>query len=330
MARTAFVLAMGFIILPLLLGVFLATAIGGWTSVAIAFISWFGLAALFIIFLRFALRAWWPVRDLIETTGRLADGDYSARVTSTDSAPLQEVVRSFNRMAERLESAEDGRRRLLADVGHELRTPLTIVRGELEAMADGVHELDEDRIRQLLGDPAVMERLLDDLTTLSTAEAGTLRIHREPTDVVRLTSDAVERLQPDAAAAGVTLLATAADGGRLLDAEIDPVRVREILLNLIGNGIRATPPGGRVSTTVVPVVVDGEEQLELTVEDNGVGIPPDHLDRVFDRFHKGPDSNGTGLGLTISRNLTEAHGGWITMDSTVGVGTTVTVRLPAD
>lgn len=330
MARTAFVLVMAFIILPLLLGVFLATAVGGWTSVVIALISWFGLAALFVIFLRFALRAWWPVRDLIETTGRLADGDYSARVPPTGSAPMREVVRSFNRMAERVESAEDGRRRLLADVGHELRTPLTIVRGELEAMADGVHELDEDRLRQLLGDLAVMERLLDDLATLSTAEAGTLRIHREPTDVVRLTSDAVERLEPDALAAGVTLTASATNGGRLLDAEIDPVRVREILLNLIGNAIRATPTGGRVSTTVTSVVVDGDEQLELTVEDNGAGIPPDQLDRVFERFHKGPDSTGTGLGLTISRNLAEAHGGRITVESTVGIGTTVTVRLPAD
>lgn len=328
MAGIAFVAMVCFIITPLVGGVILAAVFGGWTSVIVAVVSWLGLVALFAIFLRFALRGWRPIRALIGATGRLADGDYSARVKPTTAAPLREVVRSFNRMAERLESGEEARRRLLADVGHELRTPLTIVRGEIEAMADGVHELDESRLRLLLGDLAVMERLLDDLRTLSTAEAGTLRIHREPTDIRLLAAESVNRLGPDALATGVTLMLGDAEPDAPLEADVDPVRVREILDNLIANGIRATAGGGLVSVSTTLDSQDLHDHVIITVVDDGVGIPEDQLEQVFDRFNKGPSSAGSGLGLTISRNLVEAHGGEISLTSTVGSGTTVTVVLP--
>lgn len=333
MAGVAVIATLCFVAAPLIVGVILVAVFGGWTSVIVAIVSWFGLVVLLVIILRFAFRGWRPIRGLVSTAGRLAEGDYSARVRPTSAAPLAEVVRSFNRMATRLETGEEARRRLLADVGHELRTPLTIIRGEIEAMADGVHELSEDRLRLLLGDLAVMERLLDDLRTLSTAEAGTLRVHREPTDVTLLAAEAVDRFEPEAIEAGVTLRVidsvSAPDRATPVDAEVDPVRIREVLDNLIANGLRATNLGGRVSVAVTPSVVDAEvDSLSITVSDDGVGIPADEIDQVFDRFHKGVDSDGTGLGLTISRNLVEAHGGRIHLASTVGAGTTVTVILP--
>ena len=314
---------------PLLVAVVLAAVIGGWTSVVIALVSWIALGLLLAIGLRFALRAMWPVRSLIDTAGRLADGDYTARVDTNARAPFQPVVKSFNRMADRLERAEDERRRLVADVGHELRTPLTIIRGELEAMADGIRDLDQAQIEQLLIDIGVMERLLDDLQTLSRAEAGRLRIHRESIDLIQLTTEAVARFRNEAAEAGVTLTVEQAslDHGEL-EAELDPIRIREVLANLITNGLRATDSGGRVTLTVRRSNHDGTDQATIEVTDTGSGIGAEELNHVFDRFHRGRRSNGSGLGLTISRNLVEAHGGEISIKSTIGVGTSVYVRLP--
>lgn len=328
MAVIAVMTMLSLVIAPLVVGVILAAVFGGWNSVIVAFVFWLGMVTLLLIVLRFALRGWRPIRGLITTAGRLAEGDYSARVRPTSAAPLAEVVRSFNRMAEQLETGEEARRRLLADVGHELRTPLTIVRGEIEAMADGVHELNEDRLRQLLDDLAVMEHLLDDLRTLSTADAGRLRVHPEPTDVSLLAAEAVERFDTDAITTGVSLVLEPMPGPAV-EAEVDPVRIREVLDNLLANALRATASGGRVSVTVMPEAPDGvPESLAISVTDDGVGIPPDEVDQVFERFHKGSDSDGTGLGLTISRNLVEAHGGRIRLESEPGAGTTVTVELP--
>jgi two-component system sensor histidine kinase BaeS len=309
-------------VLPLLIGVVLAVTIGGWTSVAVAVVSWAGLAVVVGVGLRTALRSWYPVRSLIDTAGRLADGDYGARADPAGRGPVREVVDSFNRMAERLERTETERRRLLADVGHELRTPMTIIRGELEAMADGVRELDVPEVRRLLGDVDVMERLLDDLATLSTAEAGMLTVHREPTETIGLVRGVVDGLGGDAAAAGVTVEVTSTEPE--IEADIDPIRVREIVANLVGNALRATPPAGQI---VVSVERD-EDDLVITVADTGRGIPATEIDRVFDRFHKGPGSGGSGLGLTISRNLAVAHGGGITLTSEEGMGTTVTTTIP--
>ncbi len=313
---------------PLIVGVVLAVVVGGWTSVVIAIVSWIGLAVVVGVGLRIGVRSWRPVRSLIDTAGRLADGDYTARAFATGHTPVRPVVDSFNRMAERLQRTETDRRRLLADVGHELRTPLTIIRGELEAMADGVHQPGEPELRRLLDDVDVMERLLDDLSTLSTAEAGMLKIHREPTDVVGLVRAVVDGMRTEAAQVGVELdLVTVSEE---LDAEVDPVRLREIVGNIVANAIRAAQGGGQVVVTVEPEVDGADRWLAITVVDNGQGIPADEVERVFDRFHKGPGSNGTGLGLTISRNLALAHGGDLTLTSEEGQGTTVVARLPVD
>lgn len=274
-----------------------------------------------MLFVRSGIRTWRPVRNLIGAAGQLADGDYTVRVVPSGSASSRQVVRSFNEMAGRLESADEQRRQLLADLGHELRTPLTVIRGEIEAIADGVYEPDPEHLQILLEEVAVMERLLEDLRTLSMAEAGALALHVESTDLGSLVSDAVDGHRRIADAQAVAVSVQTAD---LAEVVVDPVRLREVVSNLVVNALRAMPDGGALIVTV------GSEsgQAVIRVRDSGIGIAPDELDRVFDRFRKGSTSAGSGLGLTITRDLVEAHGGLITISSEVAIGTTVEVRLP--
>ncbi len=318
----------GFIFILLLLigfGAFVATAIVGTTSIdrwVVVVITPLVALAVLALIARYYRRTLRPVRELIGAAGALADGDYSARVGTEGSAAIRPITRSFNDMAERLEHGEDARRRLLADLGHELRTPLAVVQGEIEAMLDGVHQPDTEHLELLLEEVAVMERLLEDLRTLSLAESGALSLHPEPVDLTALIEDALESHRRSAQASRVAV--TVVPGEPLGDVVIDPVRIREVLTNLIINAIRAMPDGGRLS-----VKTEREDDaIRIEVADTGVGIPADDLEQVFDRFRKGSTSSGSGLGLTISRDLIEAHGGKISISSKPGDGTSVTIVLP--
>jgi len=307
---------------PVVLGLVVASRLGGVDGLASVAIVWLLVAAVVVGALAVLARTWAPIRGLIVAAGRLADGDHTARAPDQGPVMTRPVVSSFNRMAARLQEADAQRRQLLADVGHELRTPLTVLRGDLEAMVDGVRPVDDEHLRALLADVAMVERLLDDLRTLSLAESGALVLDREPTDLGRLAGDVVDRLGRVAASADVDLRIATADDLRPVD--IDPVRIREVVSNLVVNAIGATPTGGTVTVTVRG---DGSRAI-ITVHDTGVGIPPDEAARVFERFHKGSGSSGTGLGLTISRDLVAAHDGTLTIAATSPAGTTMRVELP--
>jgi len=317
---------LGFLVIPLVAGAALTATFAGWTSVAVAVIFWIAFVAIGLLVARFAFRSFGPVRDLISSTSQLADGDYSARVSAETSPAMRPLVDSFNEMAERLELSDELRRRLLADVGHELRTPLTIVRGELEAMADGVREINRDELRLLLDDIADMERLLDDLRTLSTTEAGMVNLEKEPTDIVELAEDVTSRFAAQAAERDVILRTVTAAP---VYASIDPYRISQVISNVVANALRAVSTGDEIVVSVTQAQLEGAPAGMVEVQDNGSGISADRVDAVFDRFQKGADSNGSGLGLTISRDLVEAHGGTIEITSEVGAGTTVTVTLPS-
>ncbi len=317
-----------FLVVPLAAGVLFAATFAGWTSVAVAVVFWIALIVVAVIAVRLAFRNFRPIQELVSSTGRLAEGDYSARVASTDSPAMRPLVASFNQMAERLEISDELRRRLLADVGHELRTPLTIVRGHLEAMADGVRELDEEEIRRLLADVATMERLLDDLRTLSTTEAGMVELDLEPVDLAEVVEDLEGRFAHQAEELGVEVV-TRIEAGSV--AVADPYRISQVGTNLVVNALRAVSAGDRIELSARPGNLDDDTPAAvLEIRDSGTGIEPDRLDAVFDRFNKGVDSSGSGLGLTISRDLVHAHHGSIDISSELGVGTTVTVRLPAE
>jgi signal transduction histidine kinase len=264
--------------------------------------------------------------ELVEAADRVEHGDYTTRVTvpRTGPRPMRDLARGFNEMVTRLETDEAQRRRLLADVSHELRTPLTVVQGNIEAMLDGVHEVDEAHLGAILEETRVLGRLVDDLRTVALSESGSLPLHREPTDLAVVATDAVGAFRSTAQAAGVELGVEIADDIPLL--EVDPVRIREVISNLIANALRHTPAGG--SIVLDARVGDAGRAAVVTVRDTGSGIEPDLLPHVFDRFAKAAGSRGSGLGLAIARGLVEAHGGSIQVDSAPGRGSTFQFRIP--
>jgi signal transduction histidine kinase len=268
--------------------------------------------------------------DLVAAASRVEDGDYGVRVAAPRRGPrpLRDLVHGFNMMVERLAADERQRRALLADVSHELRTPLTIVQGNLEAIADGVHLPDPERVAAILEETRTLGRLVDDLRTIALAETGSLPLHREPTDPGFLVAEVAASFAAGFEAARVEL-ATAVPGV-LPVLYVDPVRVREIIANLLANALRHTPAGGTVRVRLAAARdQEGREAVAFTVADDGEGIAAGDLPHVFDRFWKGPGSRGSGLGLAIARNLVEAHGGRIEATSERGSGTTVRFTLPA-
>lgn len=260
--------------------------------------------------------------DLIEAAGRMEEGDYGARVAERGPGEARAIARAFNAMSARLEADEEERRRLLADVSHELRTPLSVIRGNLEGMLDGLYPADAAHLGVILEETQLLERLVDDLRTLSLAESGALRLHREPTDIPALLREVVAAHSAQADAANVRVEVRApAD---LPSVEVDPTRIRQVVGNLLANALRYTPSGGQVTLSAARV----EEQLAVAVADSGPGIEADVLPRMFDRFYRSADSPGSGLGLPIARSLVMAHGGEISAASEMGRGTTVRFTLP--
>jgi two-component system sensor histidine kinase BaeS len=228
-------------------------------------------------------------------------------------------------MAARLEADRAQRRSLLADVTHELRTPLAVIQGSVEAILDGVHPADQPHLAAILEETHVLERLIEDLRTLALSESGGLSLHREPTDLAILVGEVTTSFAASATATGVTIESRVADDLPLLD--IDPVRIREVLGNLVANAVRHTPRGGTISI-VATATGTPPGALELVVRDTGSGIPDDLLPHVFDRFTRGAVSTGSGLGLSIARGLVELHGGTITATSPPGSGALIRIELP--
>ena len=265
-----------------------------------------------------------PVSELVEAAGRVEAGEVGTQVTERGPSEVRALARAFNAMSSRLEETDASRRRLLADVSHELRTPLTVMQGTLEGILDGIYPADAEHLAPVLEETRVLARLIDDLRTLSLSEAGVLRLHREPTDLAGLIADVVAGQRAAADDARVELVVTRAqDLGTL---EIDPARVRQVVGNLVANALRFTPGGGRVSVAAGPEPDGG---AWVRVSDTGVGIAAESVDHVFERFHRSQGSPGSGLGLSIARNLVEARGGRITLESELGRGTEVRFSLPA-
>ena len=279
-----------------------------------------------VVGLVLAGRAFWryarTVGTLIDAADRVAEGDYSARVPDLEARQLGRLTTSFNAMTERLESNERRRRDLLADVAHELRTPLQVIRGSIEGMLDGLYPVEPERLRPLLDETLVMARLLEDLRTLSMAEAGVLELHRETVDPRALADDAIEPFRATAEREGVVLETDF--GGAPPTIEADPVRVAEILTNLLTNALKHTPRGGGI---VVRIAGDGDGAA-FAVEDDGHGIPADQLPFVFDRWTTSDRTRGSGLGLAIAKRLAEAHGGTIQATAGRGGGTTIRFTIP--
>lgn len=216
---------------------------------------------------------------------------------------------------------------MVSDIAHELRSPLTNIRGWLEVARDGLVEPDPALLASLHDEALVLQRVIDDLQDLSAADAGTLRLHREPLDAGDLLDQVTAAHRVAAHTAGVALRTEGA-GGPCLDA--DPVRMRQVLGNLVSNALRHTPAGG---TVTLAARADGDDVV-ISVTDTGTGIAPEDLPHVFDRFWRAEKSRsrrtgGSGLGLAIVRQPADAHGGTATAASEPGTGCVFTLRLPA-
>ncbi len=263
-----------------------------------------------------------PIADVMEAASKVADGNYAVRVAEHGPREVRDLARSFNTMTTRLQVNDEQRRAVMAEVAHELRTPLTIIQGQLEGMLDGIYTPDQARLESTLDETRVLARIIDDLRTLSLAESGRLKLEIEQTDLAELIKDTAASFQAQAVQAEIDLGVEITSDLPLVD--IDPTRIREVIGNLIVNALRFTPPGGQIRVRAAP----SADQIEVTISDTGRGIAPDDLPRIFDRFYKGSDSHGTGLGLTIAKNLVAAHGGSIRAHSELDHGTTITFTLP--
>lgn len=321
---------------------------GWWGPIPIAPLAI--LIVTYLIFFFTMRRFGTPLGDIVSAADRVASGDYEARVAERGTPFLRRVARAFNGMTERLQAQDRQRRQLMADIAHELRTPLTIVQGRLEGLVDGVYPRDEAQLTAVLEETRMLARLVDDLRTLANAEAGSLSLHKEPTDLTVLIHDAVGTFANDAAAARITLRVD--DRAELPLADVDPLRMREVLINLLANALRHTSAGGAITVTAgadtgagtsaspsdtasnaptAGIRMDARmdaRMIVVSVSDTGSGIAPEDLPRIFDRFYKGATSHGSGLGLAIVRNLVIAHGGDVTATSELGHGTTIAFTLP--
>ncbi len=266
-------------------------------------------------------RAAGPLGDLIEASARVEAGQVGTQVNERGPREIRALARAFNAMSSRLAEDVAQRRRLLADVSHELRTPLTVIQGTIEGMLDGLYPADRGQLERLLAETHQLERLVEDLRTLALADAGALPIRRESTDLGALAAEVVAGFEPAAAAASVRLEVLAGEGPL---AELDPLRVRQVITNLVSNALRHTPTGGSVTVRVS----HGPDALTLEISDTGTGMDAEAAARAFDRFWRSGDSAGAGLGLAIVRDLVGAHGGDVKLDSEPGRGTTVRCRFP--
>jgi signal transduction histidine kinase len=297
-----------------------ATAPVGAVVVGILVVIGLGVAAAMAF--RAVRRAGRPLDRLIAAAARVEAGDYSVRVSEDGPAELRGLERAFNQMSARLEAADTARRAFLADVSHELRTPLTVIRGQLEAIGDGVYPADAAHLAPVLAQTDLLERLVEDLRTVALAESGALSVRREPVELAALAASVVAGFSSAADDAGVTLTAVPAD---LHPIAADPALIRRALANLVANALHHTPRGGSVR---VEVTEAGPGRQRAIVLDTGSGIPSELLPRVFERFVKGPGSGGSGLGLAIARDLVLAHGGTIGARSPAEGGTSIEIELP--
>ena len=268
-----------------------------------------------------------PLRQLSDASRSIAAGDLDARVPTRSSDEVGQLAAAFNQMAADLARAEDARRQSVADIAHELRTPLTVIQGHLEALADGIFPADPDNLAPALDQARLLARLVDDLRTLSLAEAGRLALAPTLTDVGDWASGVVAGFRATAADREVALRLDVAQD--LPDVRMDPGRMAQVLGNLLDNALRYTPAGGQVGVRVAR----GSGGVVVSVTDTGPGVPPDYLPHLFERFWRGDPSRsrrtgGSGLGLAIARRIVEAHGGQVWAEAVAEGGLRVSFCLP--
>jgi signal transduction histidine kinase len=268
-----------------------------------------------------------PLRDMAAAAHGMETGDYSRRVHTRSRDEVGQLATAFNRMSAELQNLEQSRRDLVANVSHELKTPIAAIRAHLENLLDGVEQPDPKTLQVMLAQTERLGRLIEQLLELSRLESGELPLLREETPLAPLVTQVLSEIEVARSEQGVVVESKLPNDLPPVDA--DRERVHQVLFNLVDNAVRFTPAGGAV--TVSAQRQNGS--VEVRVTDTGVGIPPEDLPRLFERFYRADPSRsredgGTGIGLAIARSVVEAHGGHIRAESELGEGSVFTFDLP--
>lgn len=268
-----------------------------------------------------------PLQLLISAIYRISAGDLRSQLRLSTQDEFGQVAQAFNDMAEKLHRMEEVRKHLVADVAHELRTPLTIIQGQLELVQQGVRKPDPATLLPIQDEVMRLTRLVDDLHQLSLAEAGVLKFEKREADIVSLVARVVDNFQIEAEDRSIDVSLSATAEQILLP--MDPNRITQVLVNLLGNALRYTPEGGQVRIDILETPI----AVRISVSDTGHGIAAEHLPHLFDRFYRieaarSRGSGGMGLGLAIAKEYVEAHGGRIDVTSEASRGSVFVVTLP--
>jgi signal transduction histidine kinase len=269
-----------------------------------------------------------PLDNIANAAHKVAGGSLEQKIDVQGYSEVQDLGESFNNMAATLRQDRDQRRNMIADIAHELRTPISVLQGNIEGMIDGVLPDDRRTLEILHGETLELGRLVEDLRTLSLAEAGQLNFDLQPVDLGKLSARVAESFKTIAATRGIGITLS-------IDSKIDTInadadRTAQVLRNLIDNAIKYSPDGSSVEVGVV----SGKGNVTVSVADHGRGISAENLPLVFDRFYRvdrsrSRSTGGSGLGLAIAKQLVEAQGGNILVESKVGEGSTFSFSLPA-
>jgi two-component system, OmpR family, sensor histidine kinase BaeS len=270
-----------------------------------------------------------PLRQLTDATRRMAEGNLDQKVDVTSRDEIGQLAQAFNRMSTELSRSQALRRRMTADIAHELRTPVSILIGHADAIHDGVLPVSTETVDLMLDEALRLQRLIEDLRTLSLADAGELSIHPQPSPPDVLLREAARSFATRAEAKGIDLVVEDAAG--LPPASVDPDRMDQVIRGLVDNALRHTPEGGRIVLSARAA----DRAVRLTVEDSGPGFAEDDLPHVFERLYRADksrhrDGGGSGLGLAIARSIVEAHGGRIWAERGPGRGAIVHIEVPRE
>jgi signal transduction histidine kinase len=268
-----------------------------------------------------------PLAQLTAASRAVASGALETRVAVRSRDEVGQLATAFNQMAADLDRAEEARRQQAADIAHELRTPLTVIQGQMEALADGIFPADAEHLGLVLAQTHLLARLVEDLRTLSLADAGQLTLSPTPVDIGEWVAGVASGFRAVASEQGISLHLETKDDLPLL--EIDPGRMSQVLGNMLDNALRHTPTGGQVAICAARRGSD----VVITVTDTGPGVMPEHLSHLFERFWRGDPSRsrrtgGSGLGLAIAQRIVEAHGGRIWAENGPDSGLQIGFSLP--